>query len=380
MKKFNILFLILLLCGAISLPASAQKKAVTQKKAATTKKTVHTDNTKPASNLSRPERAMKLYNEAKVLRSKYFNTNDADGKNLVINKYREAGKAFFASDSFKNSPEKLYLQTYGILAYTSAMYFMRTTGKEKEALVLADEITPKIWMANEKLPKESKAIVAKDTSKPITPEEFINYRAALFEEIVAAAAEKDNWKYQLKYGPKYLSILPLPGGKNDVKLVNERIKVLSMNALSSIKLKNADSCRKYVAGPFDFVVGNRSLIVDKEGTLKWLHKIDTLLHNNPKFNYTDFDNDAKIRAQAARAFDRLEDHEFAYKLYDETIRAGNKSLSLYMARAESAALMEDMAKLDLALLAIDEKLYVGKMNEDYEKKIREYKRMLKKGE
>jgi hypothetical protein len=39
-----------------------------------------------------------------------------------------------------------------------------------------------------------------------------------------------------------------------------------------------------------------------------------------------------------------------------------------------------MAKLDLALLAIDEKLYVGKMNEDYEKRIREYKKMLKKGE
>jgi tetratricopeptide (TPR) repeat protein len=379
MKNLNISLLIWLMCMAIIVPASAQKKPHTNKKPAATNNTVQTGNPETAPNLTKAEKAMKLYSEAKVLRSKYFNTNDVKGKNQVITKYKEAGKAFLSLDTFKNSPEKLYVQTYGILAYTSAMYFLRTTGMEKEVLTLADEITPKIWMANEKLPKEAKSLLPKDTSSPITPEEFINYRSELFEEIVAASYEKDNWKYQLKYGPKYLSILPMPAGKSDVKLVNERIKVLSMDALSSIKIKNADSCRKHVPGPFDFVVSNRSLIVDKEGTLKWLHKVDTML-NNPKFNYTDFDNDAKIRAQAARAFDRLEDHEFAYRLYDETIRAGNKSLSLYMARAESAALMEDMAKLDLALLAIDEKLYVGKMNEDYEKRIREYKKMLKKGE
>lgn len=377
MKTFNILLLFLFVSGATIHPATAQKKGATNKKTLTN--TGQTAKSNTAANLTQADKAMKLYYEAKALRSKYFNSKDAKGKNLAINKYKEAGKAFLSLDSFKNSPEKLYLQSYGILAYTSAMYFMRTTDREKEVLTLADEITPKIWMATERLPKEAKTLVDKDTTKPITAEEFINYRAELFEEIVAAAAEKENWKYHLKYGPKYLSILPLPGGKSDVKLVNERIKVLSMNAQSSIKIRNADSCRRYVPGPFDYVVSNRSLIADKDGALKWLRKIDTML-NNPKFNYTDFDNDAKIRAQAARAFDRLEDHAFAYRLYDETIRAGNKSLSLYMARAESAALMEDMAKLDMALLAIDEKMYVGKMNEDYEKRIREYKRLLKKGE
>jgi hypothetical protein len=325
------------------------------------------------------DNGFKVLKEATDLQLKAEDAN-AKKKDIskIVSKYKDAGYYFFKADTGLTPKEKLVAQSYAIICFSKAQDYLIQKQKYKDAIKLAADVVPRLWMRTEKLPTQ----VNWDSLKPaivVTATDFTTYRQEYFESLLRAAHYAKNWKAMQQYAPYYLSIAAEPENNRDITNFYKRLNGFYYLSYASGMNKDAPSSRDNAFNFYEYVLKHRAMLEDKSKILKKLVAMDSLFHSS-YYNYTDFDDKIKIRAVAAKTFEKLDDPGTAYKLYDEAVNSGSKSISLMMAKLNIAADMQDPQKMEASLKSFEDKKYASELTKEQEKRVREIKSQLKKGD
>jgi hypothetical protein len=321
--------------------------------------------------------AIKKYRETVALQQSTPNPTKKQ-KESITQQFRKCGDMLLLADTLmeRRSEARLVAQGLSLAAYGTYTTRLLKENRNKEILKIGDRLLKVKWLNEIGTPQQ--AVFDSITPKAeVSLDDYQRYHAEMWRDVVAAARKNKSWSAVVKYGDKALQYVPEPVNRDDEKLLQSRADLIYDVAAATIRLRKAEPCSLKVFAFYDFAQRKARMAKNPELLLSRAHRLDSLMRAT-KFEYLDFDNHGKVRAAAARAFDKLNDPERAYILYDESIDAGQKSINLYLGRMQAAVKMQDEEKMASSLDALKDKRTNGELNHDQEKEVREYEQMMKK--
>ena len=291
--------------------------------------------------------------------------------------YIEIGEAMFAADDGLTNNEKLAVQCYALQDYAAATGYMVERGMYKEIKTMASGIVAKMWALNDGLPKSTTIKYGNDGHVYITLNQLYRNRRALFNNIMVSMLALEDLEGTVQYGLIYDKFLPVPNASEDSTSYYNKLKNLSDVAYAYYKLNKVQEVKNSAYNVFYFI-NTYDFTYDKDLRLarSQLRFLDSLFHADA-MPYPAFDKGGVLRGMAGRAYLRIMDSKSAFKLYDESVLAGNNSISNVIERLTAAYQCRDREKLRMALEDIHKKRYKGVMSEENDYYVRECEFLMK---